>query len=1092
MKRLFLSLLFPLATFGQNWSGVIDPARAIDWSTAGMALPDANWTQCGSTIAAYSGTAATINTQISGCAANTYVLLGAGTFTLSTGIDFGHHNNVVVRGSAANSTFLVFTGAGAGGYNSIIAMEGSVSANGFEQNVCDWTAGYSKGTTVITLANCGSTTPAVGNISNLHVGSVLILDQVDEAADTGQIWNCGTQNACSGTIQGGESRTNGPSVGGITLRSQQQGVVVTAINGLNITISPGLYMPNWRTGQAPQAWYATTTATQEGLENLSYDNCGSGETSSSCGTPSGSGQSVMLSNCNKCWVSGVRGLWANRSHVRFLLTTHNALKDSYFYQNISHATVSYGAEMMGAWDGIIENNIFQQDTDSEPSCSGACEGNVIAYNFDINNVYGTNGWMQAGNYQHAAGDAFNLWEGNIGPGYHADQVHGTHAFETVFRNYLIGNNQSLCNGVACNAQTVPIVFDSGSRYMNAIGNVLGKAGYHTFYKCNATSASSCNVGNHPGGTGKDTMIYSFGYTGNGGQQNTSITGYCGQPGCSTHGTFDPQVSTYAMLWGNWDVVNNAVQWTSAEVPSGISPYSNAVPATHVLAPSFYLNATAHLNCGTGIRFWNVNGTCPQFPPIGPDVSNGNINSVGGFANQIPAQLCYANVMGGPADGTGAVLTFNASSCYANDPVISSSSNFFGIDQTQGTGGTHNASPTITFTVGRLWDSACVWPLINTSSGTEVWTNCDTLVTYYQGAGATVSFTMGRTPSWAITGGVGSCTGSYATNGCAQPPSDIDTTDTILKTFVTDLVNHFNSTFPGMHFYIECVNEADLAGEWTGTMAELVTYCTDLKTTAQAIDPTVVILGPAASTFNQFGVHLYPTYLATTGAPASFDVINIHPYFFCGGSTPCTNPEIAIAAFGQLSTLMASNGISSKPIAMSETDWGKGVANTMSDDLKVAWMGRFYAYAWNAGVSFVWWYAWDASTSNLALAFGTLCTGTPTCTPIPAATAFNSQQSWYIGSGHVVNGCNQNADGLGTWVCPLTLSGGASAEIVFNSTGPQTISSSGFNKQNNLDGTSSLIVGGTVTANLKPIMLSNVSVTGSPGVASPVIISMRSQ
>jgi hypothetical protein len=67
------------------------------------------------------------------------------------------------------------------------------------------------------------------------------------------------------------------------------------------------------------------------------------------------------------------------------------------------------------------------------------------------------------------------------------------------------------------------------------------------------------------------------------------------------------------------------------------------------------------------------GSAP-WPPIGPDVTGQTVNgtngtatwaaqSVGGHVAQIPALSCYKDVMGGPADGNGNVLTFNAASCY---------------------------------------------------------------------------------------------------------------------------------------------------------------------------------------------------------------------------------------------------------------------------------------------------------------------------------------------------------------------------------------------------------------------------------------------
>jgi len=639
-----LSLLFFSGySYAQNWSGILAPTRAVDWSGAGVpgGIP-ARSTQCGATIAAYSGSAATINNAIASCASGQYVSLGTGTFNLSSGIGFNGHSNVTVRGHGANSTLLVFSGAGAGFYNSIVSLEPtSLNENGTEGNVCDWTAGYAAGTTIITLANCGTTTPARGSLTNLAVGNVLILDQLNEAADTGQIWNCSTQGVCANTIQGGAERTDGPCNGAMCLRSQQQGVVVTNINGSQITVTPPLYMPNWRTGQKPQAWYGSSRISFSGIEDVSLD-----------ATNAGANQNILIGNCDRCWVKGVRSIYANRSHVRILFSTRAVIRDNYAYQNQSHASVSYGAELMGGWSSLIENNIFQQNTDSEPSCTGPCEGNVIAYNFNIDNVWTqSQGWMQAGFYQHAAGDDFNLWEGNIGPGYNSDDVHGTHHFETVFRNYLIGNQAAGCGSAdlnTCTAQTVPVQIYAGSRYMNIIGNVLGQAGWHNSYQC-VGSASNCTNGR--------TSIYTMGFTGNSGAVDSSITGFCLQPACTTHGDYDPQVAAYLMRWGNYDTVNNAVRFVNSEVPSGVSTYGNPVPRSQTIPTSFYLSQKP--------AWWGS----VSWPPIGPDVTGGNIPGVSGHAYRTPAMNCYLNTMGGPAAGTGGVLAFNANTCYGqqNDP-----------------------------------------------------------------------------------------------------------------------------------------------------------------------------------------------------------------------------------------------------------------------------------------------------------------------------------------------------------------------------------------------------------------------------------------
>ncbi len=87
----------------QNWSGILDPARAIDWSQAGIpgGIPT-NRTQCGSVVpagASSSAIQAALNgTDGRGSCANKYVLLGAGTFSLSGSLTIP--SNVTLRGSA--------------------------------------------------------------------------------------------------------------------------------------------------------------------------------------------------------------------------------------------------------------------------------------------------------------------------------------------------------------------------------------------------------------------------------------------------------------------------------------------------------------------------------------------------------------------------------------------------------------------------------------------------------------------------------------------------------------------------------------------------------------------------------------------------------------------------------------------------------------------------------------------------------------------------------------------------------------------------------------------------------------------------------
>src|ERR1019366_1806380 len=694
---LFLLLLIiPSCVNAQAWTGIIDPSRAVDWSQAGAHIVEPT-NQCGTTIAP-EGTLASpvvptnISNAIAACTGGGYVQLGSGTFYLSKGWGFwngnGWNSHVVVRGQGANSTFIYFVGGSVGGgnNNSAIALEGSGVSTISEQNGCNWIADYSKGATNIQLANCGSTTPAIGSVSNLAVGTLLVLDQVDLTADNGTTWNCAVNFTCAGSGTGGIIRTDGTCTAGgpsPCARSQSQGVVVTSITTTGgsctasspcLGITPGLYMPTWTTVQKPQAWFGTRFITGDGLENMSLD----------ATHATGLGQIIEIENCYGCWVSGVRTIASPRDHVLMSYVWHSVVKDNYFYASLTAGAGSYSVELDYTWDSLVQNNICQQVTDSCPGMDSATEGNVSAYNFGINNIYtASTGYMQYSFYHHDSGDALNLSEGNIQTGENADDIHGTHLFDTDLRNYYIGQQASGCNGAVCSSQATPVEDMAGTRYFNHVGNVLGMPGFHTTYTCVATSTSAC-----PSSTGFRS-IYNLGFTRTNGNPDTVTprTGFCNNVACATPGNFDGLVGPYLMRWGNYDVVNAAVQWNSGEVPTALASYSNAVPASHTLPSSFYLPAKP--------AWW---GSLP-YPALGPDVTSGNLglisggtydvygvgaigtststngggtftaNVMAGHANENPAMRCALEVMGIPVDGTGSVLSFNANTCYSGGAPI---------------------------------------------------------------------------------------------------------------------------------------------------------------------------------------------------------------------------------------------------------------------------------------------------------------------------------------------------------------------------------------------------------------------------------------
>ncbi len=626
IKMIILIVTVPVLAQAQQWSRILDPARAIDWSKAGVrgGIPNR------STVCATLNPGATtsqINAAISSCPSGQVVYLNAGTYSGLSGVAFDGKSGVTLRGAGADKTLLIFTS----GFNcrglttDICIASADTNWSGGPSNTANWTSGYIHGTTNITLSS----------VTNLKVSSLLILDQADDPSDTGSVFVCQdptTVPSCS--LQG--NATNGQRRN----RDQVQIVQVVACgtsrgmgqacNGTNVTIAPGLYMANWNPAKSPGAWWATSPISSVGVEDLSLDH-----------TASAGSYGIEIFNAIDCWVKGVRGIDSGKAQVELQESARITVADSYFYLTQNSVQQSYGVESLNSSDDLIQNNIFQYIA-APLMVNGACSGCVAAYNFATNDFFAAStGYVQASTNQHTAGIDMLLYEGNEAPQFYADNFHGTHNLVTVFRNQFIGNDGACYNGTppygesACNTNQVAMDIRAYSRFYNLIGNVLGQSGTSNGYQS----------GSKP--------IYRIG----GGNSANGVT----VPS-------DSLVASTLMRWGNYDVVTGAVRWcgnssspgwattcgSTSEVPTGLSKYANSVPATTSLPASFYLSARP--------AWWPP---AKAWPPIGPDVSGGNIANVGGHAYTIPAQDCYLSVMGGVASGTGSVLTFNAKRCYAS-------------------------------------------------------------------------------------------------------------------------------------------------------------------------------------------------------------------------------------------------------------------------------------------------------------------------------------------------------------------------------------------------------------------------------------------
>ena len=632
---IFALLLLPVRLFAQYpWSNILASARATDWSSAGVVggIPSGSWTQSGSTIPAGSSNT-TIQNALNSCGTNHYVLLAAGNFTGLSGLTVPA--NCELRGQGANSTFLTFTGtSNCHGFTSSITLCSSDST--YMQGAStlgNWTANYSAGTTTITLSNT----------TGITLNQTLVaLDQCDDGytgssctgspADTSNYYVCNEQYTGVGAGCGSEGGTNIYR----TNRGIAQVVTATNIAGSSVTISPSIIPPNFRSGQSPQAWIMTPIQ-NAGIRNLSI-------------TPSSGNDGILGFTTLNCWVDGVTVNTFNKSAVFLFQSLHTQVTNNYFFQG--QGADPYGVYIEYSTADLIQNNILQSIR-SSVVFNGPDAGSVVGYNYQIgscnvsaNCTAGSRMWAFMWNHSFVTNE---LIEGNIANELEDDNIHAGHMMNTTFRNYFTGWEPELTSAPA-DSSTIAHFGGVDTRYQNVVGNVLGRTGYHTTYQVTDTF---------------DTAIYAVG---------------AANPGASNN-VADTIAPATMMRWGNWDAVTANVRWCTANAtpiaactadergdgavsyPALSSPTQSGWPA------SFYLSSRP--------SWW---GTQP-FPPIGPDVTSGTVygssgsttwatQSVGGHANDIPALDCYKNTMSGPADGTGNVLSFNASTCYSSTPQAS--------------------------------------------------------------------------------------------------------------------------------------------------------------------------------------------------------------------------------------------------------------------------------------------------------------------------------------------------------------------------------------------------------------------------------------
>lgn len=670
-----------LPVVAQNWSGILDPSRAIDWTQVPgvtFTIPSGSWTQCVTaacntvTSNGSSSTIAQINSAIASAPANSYIFLPSGTYSFSSCIDWQGHGHVVLRGNGPLSTIVKFT-AGCGAYsgngnvllrsnqNSIFdccATPAAILPGGSNALTLTGTSGsasggptganlYPQGATQITVSGVGTDTPVVG--------TMLFIDQANDTAVANGWLQCNKGNPANDCSNNGGAP--GRAISGVTY-SQVQAVVITNIAGSTYTISPGLYANNMRSSQTPGAWWNTSSAlcTQCGVENVTLD-----ATPEESGCPgsctSSITEDILFFDCYQCWMKNVREITGGtRNHIYAVQSSTMIIRDSYFFGGVGLGNgTGYGIDPVELSDCLVENNI----ADEVPAFivgenySGCVEG----YNMTWNNIPQPHAMNQTFP-SHDPGSMMNLYEGNFMNGVSQDTQHGGSPVFTYFRDQFEGQqpipNDTPSGTSTFNEETYELQpLQHGE---NIVANVLGIL----------TCAGGANVGrpaDQPSqcpGSSVTGAAWQTGYEGSAGNADLKIydLGFTGT-GTGTQGTLnaDANVKQTLMRWGNYDTVTGAVRWCGNSSDTGWVAVCGSTSEIPTTAYSFFNGMSVPTKGDTGAgqgafpasfyrnskpAFFTTAFGNVAWPPIGPDVAGGDLAGVAGHANRIPARVCFEN------------------------------------------------------------------------------------------------------------------------------------------------------------------------------------------------------------------------------------------------------------------------------------------------------------------------------------------------------------------------------------------------------------------------------------------------------------------
>jgi PKD repeat protein len=466
-------------------------------------------------------TAAEINAAITACPAGQVIYLSAGTYSIGQ-INFGNKSGVTLRGAGAGQTII----------HSTVNYGISNSQPEFLESAgIVVTAGYTAGSTVITLAS----TPT----SHFIVGNLIVISENPSpdkwATGIGTYYRTGF--------------TSGSNVYNLTAtRIFHYTSRIVSVSGNNVTIAtpiPVSFTPSLNIkAYAPTSDNKTSLC---GVENMTLDAADVRD------------YPVSWMGADRCWLKNIEIKRVNGADVGFVRMNWCFqceirgcfIHDATGYPNQQDgqgSSFNFGTCNSLLVDCVVDNVACMMQ-------NNGASANAFLYNY-AHDITRAGSLMHGFNINHAPHGHMNLLEGNIIPSFFNDGYHGGGSHTVLFRNNINGLNFD------ATVQRKIINMCRGSYYQSVVGNVLGDSSWNASYYDTPASTNS---------------IYVLGYPTS---DNTSCSTYTEVPWANwSKPTNQPDADVVGTLTrhGNYDYYHKNVIWDSAI-------------SSHVISDSLYYSS----------------------------------------------------------------------------------------------------------------------------------------------------------------------------------------------------------------------------------------------------------------------------------------------------------------------------------------------------------------------------------------------------------------------------------------------------------------------------------------------------------------------